>query len=164
MTSAEISVRRAPGDFADWEVVRTLIQDAFAYMEGRIDPPSSASRLTPQSMAADAAEGALLLSERANELVGCIFVHPKGNALYIGKLAVRPSLNEMGIGTALVTAAREQARVFGLKTLELSTRIELTDTHAIFTRMGFVKTAEVAHAGFDRPTSIVMQAPVRAVG
>jgi hypothetical protein len=45
-----IAVRRAPVDFADWERVRALILDAFACMEGRIDPPSSALRLTPQSM------------------------------------------------------------------------------------------------------------------
>ena len=58
-----IVVRRAPVDFADWERVRALILDAFAYMEGRIDPPSSALRLTPQSMAAAAATGTLLLAE-----------------------------------------------------------------------------------------------------
>jgi hypothetical protein len=62
MDPIEIAVHRASIDFADWEVVRTLIQEAFAYMEGRIDPPSSALRLTPQSMAVDAADGALLLA------------------------------------------------------------------------------------------------------
>ena len=44
--------------------------------------------------------------------------------------------------------------------LELSTRIELVENHATFARMGFAKTAETAHEGFDRPTSIVMRAPV----
>ncbi|MGI4807584.1 MAG: GNAT family N-acetyltransferase [Janthinobacterium lividum] len=161
MRSAEVFVRRAPADFADWEAVRTLIQDAFAYMEKRIDPPSSASKLTPQSMAVDTASGALLLAERADELVGCVFVRPMGDALYIGKLAVRPGLNRTGIGAALVEAAREEARARGLDVLELSTRIELTENHATFARMGFVKTAEVAHPGFKRPTSITMRAMVK---
>jgi hypothetical protein len=46
----EIQVRRAPAEFSDWESVRALIVDAFAYMEDRIDPPSSALRMTPQSI------------------------------------------------------------------------------------------------------------------
>jgi GNAT superfamily N-acetyltransferase len=160
MNPVEIVVRRASVDFADWEAVRTLIQDAFAYMEGRIDPPSSASRLTPQSMAVDAANGALFLAELVNELVGCVFVRPKGDALYIGKLAVRPGLKRTGIGTALVRAARAEARSLGLNALELQTRVELTENHAAFDRMGFIKTAETAHPGYKRPTSITMRLQV----
>jgi GNAT superfamily N-acetyltransferase len=160
MKLPEIAVRHAPVDFADWERVRALILDAFASMEGRIDPPSSALRLTPQSMAADAAKGALLLAEREGALVGCVFVRPKEDALHIGKLAVRPDLQGSGIGKALVTAARAEARARGLTALELQTRIELAENHAAFARMGFVKSGETAHPGYDRPTSITMRATV----
>jgi GNAT superfamily N-acetyltransferase len=160
MNPIEVAICRAAVDFADWEAVRTLIHDAFASMEGRIDPPSSALRLTPQSMAADAADGALLLAELGGTLVGCVFVRPKQDALYIGKLAVRPDLQGSGIGKALVAAARAEARALGLKALELQTRIELTENHAAFARMGFMKTAETAHRGYQRPTSITMRAPV----
>ena len=155
-----ITVRRAPPGFADWERVRALILDAFSYMGSRINPPSSALRLTTQSMKADADKGALLLAERAGDLVGCVFAQVKGDALYIGKLAVRPGLQGAGIGRKLVEAAREEARRRGLPMLELQTRIELTENHATFGRMGFVKTGETAHEGFDRPTSITMRAPV----
>ncbi len=158
--NSTVSVRRAPPDFADWERVRTLILDAFAYMESRIDPPSSALRLTAQSMKADAEKGALLLAERGGDLVGCVFAQTKGDALYIGKLAVRPGLQGAGIGRKLVEAARAEARRLGLGMLELQTRIELTGNHATFARMGFVKTGETAHEGFDRPTSITMRAKV----
>lgn len=158
--TTNITVRRAPPDFADWERVRALILDAFAYMDSRINPPSSALRLTAQSMKADADKGALLIAERAGDLVGCVFAQVKGDALYIGKLAVRPGLQGAGVGRKLVDAAREEARRRGLGILELQTRIELTENHATFARMGFVKTAETAHEGFDRPTSITMRAPV----
>jgi N-acetylglutamate synthase-like GNAT family acetyltransferase len=160
MNPVEIAVRRAPGNFAEWEAVRTLIHDAFAYMEGRIDPPSSALLLTPQSMATDAANGALLLARSGSTLVGCVFVRPKQDALYIGKLAVRPGLHGSGIGKALVEAARAEARARGLQALELQTRIELIENHAAFARMGFIKTAKTAHPGYERPTSITMRAPV----
>ena len=157
---AVITIRRAPPDFSDWDDVRALILDAFASMDGRIDPPSSALRLTPQSMRADAGKGALLLAERAGDLAGCVFARARGDALYVGKLAVRPDLQGAGIGRRLVEAAREEARRLGLAMLELQTRIELTENHAAFARMGFVKTAETAHEGFDRPTSITMRARV----
>ena len=160
MKPIEIAVRRASADFADWEAVRTLIHEAFAYMQGRIEPPSSALRLTPQSMAADAADGALLLASSGSTLVGCVFVHPKQDALYIGKLAVRPSMHGRGIGKALVEAARAEARVLGLKALELQTRIELTENHGVFAKMGFIKTGETSHQGYERSTSITMRAPV----
>jgi len=137
-----------------------LILAAFAYMEARINPPSSALRLTAQSMKADADKGALLLAERAGDLVGCVFAQVKGDALYIGKLAVRPGLQGAGIGRKLVDAAREEARRRGLGILELQTRIELVENHATFARMGFVKTGEDAHEGFDRPTSITMRAKI----
>jgi GNAT superfamily N-acetyltransferase len=160
VTPARIAVRRAPADFADWEKVRTLILDAFAYMQGRIDPPSSALRMTAASMAEDAMAGALLLAECGSGLVGCAFVRPKGDALYVAKLAVRPDLQARGIGRALLAAARDEARAHGLAALELQTRIELTENHATFARLGFVKIAATAHPGFTRPTSITMRARV----
>jgi GNAT superfamily N-acetyltransferase len=153
-------VRRASKDFADWPAVQGLILDAFSYMQGRIDPPSSVLRLTPGSMAADVTHGALLLAEIDGALVGCLFARPKGDALYIGKLAVRPDRQGRGIGRALVDAARAEARTRGLAALELQTRVELTENHRTFARWGFVKTAETAHAGYTRPTSITMRAPV----
>jgi len=158
--TAQVIVRRAPPDFADWERVRALILDAFAYMDARINPPSSALRLTAQSMKTNADKGALLLAERSGDLVGCVFAEVKGDALYIGKLAVRPGLQGAGIGKQLVDAAREEARRRGLGMLELETRIELVENHATFARMGFVKTGESAHEGFDRPTSITMRAKI----
>ena len=135
-----------------------MIFEAFAYMAGRIDPPSSALRLTPATMAADAAEGALLLAERDGMLVGCVFIRPKGDALYIAKLAVRPALQGSGVGRALVGAARAEAQRLGLTALELQTRIELTENHVAFARMGFVRVGETTHPGYARPTSITMRA------
>lgn len=155
----DVVVRRAAADFADWDRVRILILEAFAYMEGRIDPPSSALRLTSPSMAADAAKGALLLAHVTDRLVGCAFVRPRKDALYIGKLAVRPDLHGHGIGRALIAAARAEAQALGLKALELQTRVELTENHAFFARMGFVKVGETAHPGYERPTSVTMRAP-----
>ena len=58
-------------------------------------------------------------------------------------------------------AAEDFARDSGHAVLELETRIELTENHETFAAMGFVRTAEHAHAGYDRPTSITMKKPLR---
>src|SRR5690348_4717630 len=152
VTNAAIVIRTAARDFRDWEQVRLLILDAFAYMGPRIDPPSSALRLTPKSIQADAESGALLLAYFGDDLVGCSFVRPKNDALYVSKLAVRPTLQRAGIGRKLMEAAREEARRREIGALELETRIELTENHETFARMGFVKITETAHEGFDRAT------------
>ena len=157
----KIAVCRAPSDYADWDAVCSLIHEAFAYMAGRIEPPSSAWQSTPQSVEADAASGTLLLAKSGAALVGCAFLRSKQDALFVGKLAVRPSLHGRGIGKALVGAARAEAQALGLHVLELQTRIELTENHAAFARMGFTKTGETAHEGYDRSTSITMRVPAQ---
>ena len=56
-----------------------------------------------------------------------------------------------------LAAAEELARGLRLPALRLETRIELTGNHATFARWGFVRTAENAHPGFTRITSIEMR-------
>jgi len=63
-----VNIDRATSEFCDWEGVRRLIQDAFAYMDGRIDPPSSALTLTQEAMTADASKGAMCRARTASPL------------------------------------------------------------------------------------------------
>ena len=84
------TIRSIGPDFERWDELLALILEAFAFMEGRIDPPSSAQRLTTDRMAAEAAAGPAFLAEAEGSLVGCLFCRPKADALYLGKLAVRP--------------------------------------------------------------------------
>lgn len=147
---------RVGPDYPHWDAVLALILDAFAFMSGRIDPPSSAHRLTMAEMAAQAGSGAVWVVEEAGRPVACVFAKRKDDALYLGKLAVAASHRGRGLARALVAAAETEARALGLARLELETRVELTENHATFARLGFAKTGETAHHGYDRPTSITM--------
>ena len=149
--------RRAGPDYPRWQEVLRLILDAFAFMEGRIDPPSSAHRLTVADMAAQAGSGAVWVIEEAGAPVACVFAKAKGDALYLGKLAVAASHRGRGLARLLIEAAASEARALGLGWLELETRIELTENHAAFARLGFAKSGETRHPGFDRPTSKTMR-------
>ena len=152
-----IQIARAAGNFADWAGLLRLLKESFAFMEERIDPPSSVHELTPGSIAAKAQVEALFLAADGRELVGCVFARQQGDSLYVGKLAVRADWQGKGIGRRLMDAAEKHARDARLPYLELDTRIELVENHKAFAAMGFVRTAERAHAGYDRPTFIIMR-------
>ncbi|RLK00579.1 GNAT family N-acetyltransferase [Ruegeria conchae] len=136
------------------EVLR-LIRESFAYMEGRIDPPSSMHRLTLDSLRRQIDEGEIwVIGDRPDAVV---FLTPKPGRLYLSKLAVDLRQRDRGLARTLIEQAQVQARRYGLDILELQSRVELVENHATFARLGFSKTGETAHPGFDRPTSITMQ-------
>jgi GNAT superfamily N-acetyltransferase len=151
----------APDDFTEWDDLLDLLRRSFAYMAPRIDPPSSLNRIGLGELHAKATEETLILAQTHDgRPVGCLFAHESGGGLYIGKIAVDDAYRYHGIARRLVSAAEEMARQRSLPFLELQTRIELTENHRAFAALGFVKTAETAHPGYDRPTSITMRKAV----
>lgn len=135
-----------------------LIRSAFAGMEGRIDPPSSMHRMNLETFRQDAVDRELW--GIGDPLVACVLLTPKTGCLYIGKLAVSEALRGRGLARALIHLADRRAADLGLSTLELQTRVELIENHAMFERLGFERVGETAHAGYDRPTSYTYQKPV----
>lgn len=139
----------------DWASLLRLIRDEFAFMEGRIDPPSSMHRLTEDDIARQAVEGEVWVIGAPPR--ACVFLTRKGDALYLGKLAVAAAHRGMGLARALVDVAAERARAMGLPALELQVRVELAENQAAFAALGFAETGRTAHPGHDRPTSITMR-------
>ncbi|MFD1744543.1 GNAT family N-acetyltransferase [Rhizobium helianthi] len=130
---------------------------AFAYMDGRIDPPSSAHRLTLESLAQKAKDEICFLATDEDALIGCIFCRPEPPSfLYVGKLAVSSSAQGKGAGRALLAKAEEEATQRQLPSLRLETRIELIENHKRFASYGFRKSADRSHPGYDRVTFIEM--------
>lgn len=152
-----MTIVRIDQTFTRWEDLLALILASFASMNGRIDPPSSALSLTAASLAetAKAEIGHVAIDDE--KLIGCLFLRPEVDCLYIGKLAVLPEVQGKGLGKRLLTIAEETAAAHGLPALRLETRIELTDNHAVFAAWGFTRTAEKAHPGFARTTFVEMR-------
>ena len=152
--TAAMTPQRATDPY-DWPALLALLHRAFASMEGIIDPPSSLHILTAEGIAEQARTGEVwVIGQPAR---ACVFLTPKPDALYLGKLAVDPAHQGHGLGRALVENAAQRARALGLPALELQTRIELTTNHATFRRMGFIKTAATAHPGYSRPTTLTFR-------
>lgn len=150
---------RASGDY-DWGSVLRLIRENFAFMDGRIDPPSSMHHLTEADIAEQADEGEVWVIEQAATPVACLFLTVKPGRLYLGKLAVTAAWRGHGLARRLIGVAEERARSMGLPALELQTRVELTENHATFRALGFTQTGATAHAGYDRPTSLTFRKPL----
>lgn len=136
----------------DWTAVLALIQTEFAYMETRINPPSSLQRLTVEDLARQAVEGEIWVI--GAPVVACVVLTPKANALYLGKLAVSKTVRGRGFARQLVEVAAERARALGLAALELQVRVELVENQRAFEAMGFRQTDATSHPGYERITSL----------
>jgi hypothetical protein len=77
--------RLQPNDQALSEVL-TLICTSFAFMTGRIDPPSSMHQLTVQDPS-DQAQASWILA-MGDPVEACVVASPLPHALYLGKMVV----------------------------------------------------------------------------
>jgi GNAT superfamily N-acetyltransferase len=152
-----VTISRIDGNFHRYEELLALIMGSFSYMDGVIDPPSSAHRLTVDSLKDKARDEIGLTAEVDGRLLGCAFLRPEPDFLYVGKLAVSPEAQGAGIGSRFLTEAESIARELSKPALRLETRIELVGNHRRFAAWGFVRTAEKSHTGYDRITFIEMQ-------
>lgn len=146
--------QRMPNDpkLAD---VLDIIRSNFAYMDGRIDPPTSMHRLTLAHLSEQAKTDEVW--SFGDPIAACMILTPKPRALYIGKMAISQQHRGKGLARQLIDTAKSRAAAYDLPCLELESRVELTDLHSRFAALGFGQTGTTTHAGYDRPTSIVMQ-------
>ena len=149
----------------DMGPVHALLTMAFAYMEGRIDPPSSLGRMGVEALRQAAADAELWVIEGEAGPLACMILTPQADTLYLGKLAVAHAARGRGLARALIALSLDRARALialsldraralGLATVSLQTRVELLENHATFAALGFEMTGTTAHPGYDRPTSV----------
>ena len=70
----------------DIKAVMALLIDSFAYMEGRIDPPSSLNAFTLETIRDHCKSEEVWIC--ASPPLACMFLTRKEDCLYIGKLAI----------------------------------------------------------------------------
>lgn len=150
-------ITKNPAEFDQWSELLDLLHRCFAYMDSRIDPPSSLHRLSAEDLQRKAGTEDLYLAERDHTPVACLFGTPKEAWYYVGKLAVDPSCRGTGLARTLMDAASQHAKEAGLKGVELQSRVELTGNHRTFRAMGFHLVGASAHPGFDRATSLTFR-------
>jgi predicted GNAT superfamily acetyltransferase len=147
----------SPQALSDWEGLLALLRESYAYLESRIDPPSSLLRMDAEQLEAKSPDEVLIVALESERLVGCAFARVREDCVYVGKLALDEASRGRGVARKITAAAESIARKNARTFLELETRIELIENHATFSALGFSKVGESAHPGFDRPTRITMR-------
>jgi ribosomal protein S18 acetylase RimI-like enzyme len=142
-------------DDARMEELHRLVIGAFSQLP--IDPPSGVLKETVADFRERLKSEIALVAEADGALVGSVFCARKDASLYIGRLAVRDDFRRLGVASALLEAAKEEARLRATPKLTLATRIALTSNIALFKKHGFVVVAEQSHAGYSHPTSYDME-------
>ncbi|WP_439138138.1 GNAT family N-acetyltransferase [Roseicyclus sp.] len=143
-----------PADFQDFGALHVLISEAFAFMDGRIDPPSSIMAMGPDELRNKAMTEDFFMIRNAGGPLACLFGRSQGETYYVAKLAVAATYRRHGVARRLLDHAATHARAHGAAVLELQTRVELVENHATFARLGFHQIGATAHPGFSRPTSL----------
>lgn len=150
----DVDVELSPGGFDDWEAVHALLVTSYAYMDGQIDPPSSLTKMNAENLREMARSDAFVVARGSNRIVGFGFGSTRGKALYLSKLAVHPDARNRGVLRRIVCRFADLAIAKSLTALTLQTRVELETNHFIFNALGFTKSGETRHRGFDRVTSL----------
>lgn len=150
----------SPAGFSDWHQLIDLLRESFAYMDSRIDPPSSLKNMGIEEFRAKGQEETLILAQENGIIIGCVFAALREDCVYVGKVAVASSARGKGVARAMFAEAEALALQNGRRFVELQTRVELSENHATFAALGFWKVGESSHPGFDRPTSITMRKQV----
>jgi ribosomal protein S18 acetylase RimI-like enzyme len=84
------------------------------------------------------------------EALGLIVLVPQPGYLLLENVAVTPSAQGRGVGTALLDFAAAQARELGLPEIRLYTNAAMTENLAYYPRQGYQETGRREEDGFNR--------------
>jgi predicted N-acetyltransferase YhbS len=137
--------------------ITAVIRAAFAEYEGRLDPPSSAHGKSEATVRAELADGSAFVYEQDGAIVGCVFLHPHDDHMYLDRLSVLPTRRRQGIAQDLMAAVEQRARERGYHRVQLSVRLSLAENRAYYERVGYRFLRYGTHAGYSAPTFVVME-------
>lgn len=108
----------------------------------------------------------------AGQLIGCVYLEEKGDALYLGMLTVSPDAQAGGIGKQLMAAAEQIARDRHCRAMTLTVIPQRHELIAFYERRGYQPTGETEPFPMDDPrfglpkqplSFIVMEKPLYSV-
>ena len=84
-------------------------------------------------------KGEFLVAEEKGLLIGCVYLEPRENRMYLGLLSVDPARQKSGLGSLLLKAAEEKCFRDGFSFVDLRTVDLRTDNRAFYSRRGYVE-------------------------
>lgn len=101
---------------------------------------SDEDRTSPNGVREYLKKGVFILAEDAGELIGCVYLEPRGNRFYLGLLSVETSRQGRGMGSFLMKAAEEHCRAYGTVGIDLQVVDVRKDLPAYYRRFGYTQT------------------------
>jgi ribosomal protein S18 acetylase RimI-like enzyme len=103
-------------------------------------------------------EGQFLVAIHDQQVAGAVFAGVNGSTGYFAMLAVRPSLQRLGLGRTLIKAAEDHCRSRGCTRMSLNTGSVRREVLDLYRRLGYrITSIEPASAEqpFTKPIEIV---------
>jgi len=129
----------------DAEAVLAVIRVSFGARR-RLDPPSTASDETVESVRAALAESGGILVERRGKPIGAmIFDESRPGQLGFRRVSVDPSHQDRGVASAMVGVAEDTAEERGYDSIWLQVREELAENVEFWSRRRFIPVRRDGH-------------------
>ena len=124
-------------DIQDAEAITTVINSAFKKAEAFF---IDGDRIEVESVRSLMEKGKFLIAGDHDAVTGCAYVERRGERAYLGLLSVDPSLQQAGIGSALMKAAEDHSAQNGCRFMDLRIVNLRTENHAFYSRRGYLET------------------------
>ena len=154
----QVSLREATAE--DVPALVAVIHAGFEEYRGRLDPSSGAHGESEETIRQKLTVARAVLASVNQQVVGCVFYEPKGDHVYLGRLAVLPAYRRQGIARELIAWVERQALSLGYTRVRLGVRVALPGNRAYFERLGYRVLNYGTHAGYAEPTYVNLEKEV----
>ena len=125
-----------PAGPADADLIAPLLDAAYAPHRATLpDLPDMT-----EGLADDLAQTENWMAEDDKGAKAVLLLMPDADALFIKNLAVRPDTQGQGLARKLMALAETRAHTHGLPCLRLTTHADMSDTIAVYKKLGFEVT------------------------
>ena len=121
---------------SDAQKITAIINTAFRIVEGFF---FDGNRITLEEVQQSFTTGAFLVAESEGDIVGCVYVEPRGERAYLGLLSVDPARQQSGLGSRLMTAGEEYCRERGARFMDILIVNLRTELPAYYRHRGYVE-------------------------
>jgi predicted N-acetyltransferase YhbS len=121
----------------DAEAVTALINIAFRKAEGFL---FDRDRIDVDTVRSFLQKGHFVLAHEDSELVGCVYLEPRGERAYLGLLSVDPKRQNAGLGSMLMKAAEEHCTKAGFRFIDLRIVSARQELPRFYHRHGYVES------------------------
>jgi predicted N-acetyltransferase YhbS len=121
--------------------ITTVINRAFGEAEHFF---VDGDRITAEEVQDSLRTGAFLVAEHQGEMVGCVYVEPRGERAYLGLLSVDPDHQHRGVGVRLMRSSENFCIAAACRFMDIKIVNLRTDLPSYYRKFGYIETGSSA--------------------